>query len=182
MSGNIYIACGSLSNNIHQPEDGLVVYSSHQIWTHSLGALAWMDSTPVCLLCPRLVRPCLYTHKTYGMLGNPSMECGFSSNNILNPEDDFEVLQFSSKLVPQLGCSEAWMDNTPVYALCPRLVRPCIYTHKTCGMLGNPSMACGSSPNNILNPEDGFVVLQFSPNLVPPLGCSEVLMNSILVY
>ena len=41
----------------------------------------------------------------------------------------------------------------------------------TKGMGDNISMAYCSSCNNIHQPEDGMVVLQFSPNLIPQLGC-----------
>ena len=95
--------------------------------------------------------------------------CGSSSNNILSPEDGQVVLQFSPNLVPQLGCSVDWMNMIPVYLLVGRLFSPCQYTNRTYGMLGNISVACGSSLNNVLNPEDGLVVLQFSLNLVPHL-------------
>ena len=60
-----------------------------------------------------------------------------------------------------------WMNMITVYWLCPRLVIPCPYTHNTCGMSDNTSMACGSSPTTIHHPVNGMVVLQFSSNLVP---------------
>ena len=41
-------------------------------------------------------------------------------------------------------------------------------------MSDNTSMACGYSCNNIHQHEDGMVLLQFSPNLVPQLGCPRV--------
>ena len=36
------------------------------------------------------------------------------------------------------------------------------------------SMVCGSSPNNIHHSEDGMVILQFSLDLAPQIGCSVV--------
>ena len=73
------------------------------------------------------------------------------------------------------------MSRIPVYWLCFRTVIPYLCTLKICEMFGNTSMACVSSCSNILNPEDGLVVLQFSPNLVPLLGWSEAWINRILV-
>ena len=86
----------------------------------------------------------------------------------------FVVWQFPPNLVPQLGCYEAWMNRISVYFLCFRLVGPCSCSHKTCGMLGNIPMANDIPFNIMLNPEYGLVVLQFSPNLVPQLRCSEL--------
>ena len=44
-----------------------------------------------------------------------------------------------------------------MYWLCFKLDKPYLFTEKTCGMLGNVSMACDSSPNNIHHPQDGLV-------------------------
>ena len=57
------------------------------------------------------------------------------------------VLWFLSNLDSHRGWSMVWMDDIPVYWLCPRLVRPCWCIHKKCGMGGNISMA--SSPLSI---------------------------------
>ena len=58
----------------------------------------------------------------------------------------------------------------------------CPYIHNICGMGGNISMVCGSLPISIHQPEDGMVLLQFSPNLVPHLGYSDARMNRIPVH
>ena len=106
-----------------------------------------------------------------------------SLNNIFNPEDDLVILQFSPNLVPhRLMCSYAWMNRILVYQLCPRFVRPCPYTHKTCGMDGNTSILCSSSCGNIHQRQDDLAVLQFSPNLVPYLGYSDAWMDGIHLY
>ena len=91
-------------------------------------------------------------------------------------------IRFLHRKGPKSGYSEAWMDDIHVYWWCIRLVGHYPYTHVTCRTGGSTSMACGSSHNNILNPEDGLVVLQFSPNLVQQLGCTEAWMNRILEY
>ena len=77
-----------------------------------------------------------------------------------------------------------WWTVIHVYWFCFRLVIPCPFTRKTHGMGGNTSIsvACGSSPNNILHSEDGLVVLQVPPNLVPQLGWSMAWMDIIPMY
>ena len=110
------------------------------------------------------------------------MVCCSTLSNMHQLEYGTVVFQFSQNLVAQLGCSEALMNSSPVYLLCfgPVILFPC--SHEMCGILGSPSMIWGSSLNNILNLEHDLVVLQFSPNLVPQLGCSEAYTNSMLVY
>ena len=100
--------------------------NSHQIWSHCLGALrlGWIGSQ--CIDCV----PCFVSRNhapTKGMGGNISMACFSSCNNIHGPDDGMVVLQFSSNLVPQLGCLWVWMDSTPVYWLCPRLSGSCTW-------------------------------------------------------
>ena len=116
------------------------------------------------------------------MGGNTSIPCGFSLNNIPNPGDGMVVLQFSPNLVPQLEYTKAWMKRIIVYCLHFRLVRPYSCTHKIRGVGGNTSMVCFAWYNNIHQPEDSMVVLQFSPNLVPQLDYSVAWTNGIPVY
>ena len=79
-----------------------------------------------------------------------------------------------TKFSPTAWCSVAWVNMILVYWLCYRLIILWSCTHKICGMSGNPSMACVFSCNNIHQPDDGLVVLQFSPNLVPQIVCARV--------
>ena len=82
--------------------------SSHQIWSHSLGALRLRWTTSLCVDCFfGHVRPSTCVHRICGMLGHTFMSCGSSPSNILNLEDGLVVLQFSPNLVPYLGYSEA---------------------------------------------------------------------------
>ena len=168
MDGNTCISCSSSFNKYHQPNDCMVLLQFSPNLVPQLGwSVAWMDGIPVYWLCFRPIRPCPCTHKTGGTKENistPRMDGWFCSshqiwshslgplmlgwieplcNNMPNHEDDLVGLQSSPNLVPRFKISEAWMDNTLVYWLCPRLVRPCPYTHKTCGMDGNISTPCG---------------------------------------
>ena len=117
------------------------------------------------------------------MLSNTStsIACGSSLNNILHPEDGLVVLQFSPNMVPQLGCSEAWINVIVVFWLWHMFVEPCPCIHKICGMGDNTYMACHLSYNNIHQPEGSMVVLQFSTHLVTWLRCSDTWMNRIIV-
>ena len=153
--------------------DRLVVlqFSSNLVPQH-LGCFeAWMDRILVYWLGAMLVGPCPCTHKICDMACNISMTCGSSWYNIYQPEDSLVVLQVSPNLVlQQLGCSKAWNDNIPVHWLCPRLVRPCPCTHKTCGMGGSTPTACGSSCVNmhqlITDGTQGRLCPCFSHNMI----------------
>ena len=62
------------------------------------------------------------------------------------------------KLYQYQESSRMVVDNRiPVYQLVPPGLSD--FAHKISGMLGNTSMACGSSLNNILSPEDGLLAL-----------------------
>ena len=61
------------------------------------------------------------------------------------------------------------MDGIPVYWLSSRVVTPCPYTLKTCGMRDSKSTDCGSSCNN-------------THHLGYGLWCSMAWLESILVY
>ena len=73
MSGNTSIPCGSSLNNIPIPGDGLVVFQFSPNMGPQFGYIeAWMNRILVYWLYPRLVRPCICTHNTYGMDSNTS--------------------------------------------------------------------------------------------------------------
>ena len=165
MGGNTSLTCFSLCHNIHQHEDGMVVL---QFWPNLIMYLgcaeAWIDGIPV------------YIHCVSGVLGLSHVPITFVECLVTHPR--LVVLHITTysvlmpNLIPQLGWSEVCMDRILVHCLCHMLVRSCPCIHKTCGRVGNKSMICGSLWNNIRQPEDGMVVLQFSPNLVPQFGCS----------
>ena len=74
-----------------------------------------MDEQDPAVLIIYQVCHTLYIHyKTYGMGGNAFMCCGSSPKNIHQSENALVVFQLSPNLVPQLGCSETWMNRTLV--------------------------------------------------------------------
>ena len=100
MGDTIHMACCSSHNNIHHPMDGILVLQFVLNLVPHIGcSVAWMDSIPMYLLGPRLVRPFPCTHKTYGMGDNTFMVCGPSPNNIHHPGDGMVVLHFLIDLV-----------------------------------------------------------------------------------
>ena len=93
------------------------------------------------------------------------------------------VVLFLPNLNPKLGYYVAWMNRIPVYWLCSRIVipSPCINKHVEC-LATHPWRVVLQLSNKIMDPEDGWVVLQLSPNLFPQIGCSEAWLNRIPVY
>ena len=78
--------------------------SSHQIWSHSLGALVLGWTGFQCIDCVLGLSDLAYV-PTKGMGGNISMVCCSLCNNRHQPEHGMVVLLFSSpNLVSQLGC------------------------------------------------------------------------------
>ena len=122
------------------------------------------------LLCPRLDRSCPRTPKTCGMGGNTSMGFDASHHSIYHPKDGMVPLQFLPNLIPQFGCSVAWVDRTSVYLLCHRFWHMLsMYPHSMCN--GWQHIHCMRFfTQQHTPPEDGLVVLQVPPSLVRILG------------
>ena len=76
-------------------------YSSAQIWSHNLGAmrLGWA-AIHVYWLCFSTIIPCVCMEKPHDIYYTTSLECGPSTNNILNPEDGLVVPEILAKSGP----------------------------------------------------------------------------------
>ena len=121
----------------HHPVDGLLVSSSHQIWSLNEDTmwLGWSGSQCTdCFLW--LVKLFTSIHKAYGIGGNTCMICSSSGHNLYHPEDS---MMFHSS---QRSRSAAWVlccldGQDLVYSLCHMLVIPFPCTHETCRNDGN---------------------------------------------
>ena len=136
-----------LSNNILNAADGFFVLKfSPNLVPQLIWCEDWMNSILVYWLCFRLLIPCLCNYKTCQILG-----LCFQVTTHTNMMMSRRVLQILPDLVPQLGCSEALVNNIPWYWICSSLVRTYPCSHTPFGVGGNQSIACVSSHRNITN-------------------------------
>ena len=179
MIGNSSMACGSEFNNMLHPEDGLVVlqFSPDMVPQFGCFEASWMNMILLYWLYPRLVAPSFLVAKYVGMV--------VKNQGLL-------LSVYQHQHTPTWGWHHCFSvilikSGSTGWALCD-LDKKNLFVLTISGLLDLSStpikhmeylaaypwhMACGSSFNNILNPEDGLVVLQSLPNLFPQLGCSK---------
>ena len=117
---------------------------SWQIWSHILGdlCLSWTVSPFIECVPPGL------SYLVYAPRRHMEWVATYpwpvvSGNNTHNHDGGVVLLHILPNLVPQLGCSMAWMDGMSVHWLCHRLVKSCTCARNTGGTDGKTSIAYG---------------------------------------